>query len=70
MFALGTYPAAQRTTLSGTSQWSDYTSSDPLAAITGGLDSMVTHDISSSIPLCVGPVDVRRGSNLVYRVSA
>lgn len=41
VFTLGNYPAAQRTTLSGTSQWSDFTNSDPIAAITGALDAMV-----------------------------
>lgn len=40
VFANGTYPAANRTTLSGTSQWSD-PASDPLAAITDALDSVV-----------------------------
>lgn len=40
-FTLGNYPSAQRTTLSGTSQWSDFANSDPIAAITGGLDTMV-----------------------------
>lgn len=41
VFALGTYPSAQRTTLSGGSQWSDYVSSDPISAIAGALDLMV-----------------------------
>lgn len=40
VFANATYPAANRTTLSGTSQWSD-PASDPLAAITDALDSVV-----------------------------
>jgi hypothetical protein len=39
LFALGTYPAAQRTTLSGTSQWSDFTNSDPVQAIINALDT-------------------------------
>lgn len=39
MFTLGTYPSAQRSTLSGTSQWSDFTNSDPVQAIIGALDS-------------------------------
>jgi len=30
VFNLNTYPAANRATLSGTSQWSDYTNSDPI----------------------------------------
>jgi hypothetical protein len=41
VFVLGTYPAAQRTTLSGTSQWSDFTNSDPVQAIITALDSCV-----------------------------
>lgn len=39
MTTLGTYPAANRTTLSGTSQWSDFTNSDPVQAILTGLDA-------------------------------
>lgn len=35
---LGTYPSANRTTLSGTSQWSDFTNSDPVQAILTALD--------------------------------
>lgn len=38
VFALGTYPAANRVTLSGTSQWSDQANSDPVAAIGDALD--------------------------------
>lgn len=38
---LGNYAVANRVTLSGTGQWSDYTNSDPLVAIIGYLDSMV-----------------------------
>jgi hypothetical protein len=41
VFSLNTYPAANRTTLSGTSQWSDYTNSDPYSAIMGALDGML-----------------------------
>lgn len=41
LFTLGTYPAAQRTTLAGTTQWSDFTNSDPVQAIIAGLDSCV-----------------------------
>jgi hypothetical protein len=41
VFTLGNYPAAQRTTLSGTSQWNDFVNSDPITAISGGLDAMV-----------------------------
>lgn len=36
---LNTYLAAQRTTLSGTSQWSDYTNSDPKTVIMSALDA-------------------------------
>lgn len=35
---LGTYLAAQRTTLVGTSQWSDFTNSNPLDALLAALD--------------------------------
>jgi len=35
---LATYPASQRVTLSGTSQWSDYTNSTPLASMLAALD--------------------------------
>lgn len=38
VFAQATYPAANRTVLSGTSQWSDYTNSDPITAILNALD--------------------------------
>lgn len=38
VFNLATYPAANRATLSGTSQWSDFTNSNPLNAILAGLD--------------------------------
>lgn len=38
VFALGGYPAANRATLSGTSQWSDYAGSNPVAAINDALD--------------------------------
>jgi hypothetical protein len=36
-----TYPAANVTTLSGTSQWSDYVNSDPILAIENRLDSAI-----------------------------
>ncbi|MCM8595140.1 phage capsid protein, partial [Accumulibacter sp.] len=35
---LGTYPSANRATLSGTSQWSDFTNSNPLNALLTALD--------------------------------
>lgn len=38
VFALATYAAANRATLSGTSQWSDTANSDPLKAITDAMD--------------------------------
>ncbi len=41
VFNLNTYPAANRATLSGTSQWSDYSNSDPYTAIMSGLDGML-----------------------------
>jgi hypothetical protein len=40
-FALGTYNAAFRSTLSGTTQWSDYTNSDPTTAILTMFDAML-----------------------------
>lgn len=41
VFNSNTYPAANRTTLSGTDQWSDYTNSDPYSAIMAALDGML-----------------------------
>ncbi len=41
VFVLNTYPAANRTTLAGTTQWSDFTNSDPVQAILGALDTPV-----------------------------
>jgi hypothetical protein len=41
VFNANTYPAANRTTLSGTSQWSDFTNSDPYSAIMAALDGML-----------------------------
>lgn len=41
VFALNTYDASLRATLSGTDQWSDYTNSDPDADISEALDSML-----------------------------
>jgi hypothetical protein len=38
VFAQATYPLGNRTALSGTSQWSDYTNSDPVTAILNALD--------------------------------
>ena len=38
VFNATTYPAANRTTLSGTSQWSDFTNSNPVDAILNALD--------------------------------
>jgi hypothetical protein len=40
-FNANTYPAANRTTLSGTSQWSDYANSDPYSAIMAARDGML-----------------------------
>lgn len=39
--ALATYPVANRATLSGTSQWSDFTNSDPYTAIMTAFDGML-----------------------------
>ena len=38
-FALGTYPSANRATLSGTSQFSDYTNSDPIGVISDAIET-------------------------------
>lgn len=38
VFALGTYGSSYRTTLSGTSQWSDYANSNPVTALMAALD--------------------------------
>jgi len=41
VFNANTYAAANKTQLSGTSQWSDYTNSNPIDAMLQALDSMV-----------------------------
>jgi hypothetical protein len=41
VFNANTYPAANRTTLSGTSQWSDYTNSDIYTAVNTARDGML-----------------------------
>ena len=41
IFNQNSYPAANRATLSGTSQWSDYSNSDPYTAIQTALDGML-----------------------------
>ena len=41
VFNAATYPAANKQTLSGTSQWSDFANSDPVAAILAAIDSML-----------------------------
>lgn len=41
VFATTNYAAANRTTLSGTSQWSDITNSNPIKAITDAFDTML-----------------------------
>jgi len=38
LFNAATYPAANKTTLSGTTQWSDYTSSNPITTLMAALD--------------------------------
>lgn len=40
-FTLNNYLAAQRATLAGTSQWSDFTNSDPVSAILTAFDAML-----------------------------
>lgn len=49
VFNLNTYPAANRSTLSGASQWSDYTNSDPYTAIMAGLDGMLMRPNTAAI---------------------
>jgi hypothetical protein len=41
VFDANQYAAANKVTLSGTSQWSDFTNSDPIAAILNAMDAMV-----------------------------
>lgn len=41
VFAAANYATGNKTTLSGTSQWSDFTNSDPVAAILNAFDGMV-----------------------------
>jgi hypothetical protein len=41
VFNLNTYPSAQRVTLSGTDQFSDFTNSDPIGVITDALSAML-----------------------------
>lgn len=41
VFTLGNYPTTNRRTLSGTSQWSDFTNSQPISDILDALDSVV-----------------------------
>lgn len=41
VFAAATYPAANKTTLSGTTQWSDYTNSDPKLAVLNAAAGMI-----------------------------
>ncbi|HEX2982971.1 MAG TPA: hypothetical protein VHO28_05445 [Ignavibacteriales bacterium] len=41
VFSAGAYPTANKTTLSGTSQFSDFTNSDPIGVLNDGLDKCV-----------------------------
>jgi hypothetical protein len=41
--ALDTYASDKRVTLSGTSQWSDYTNSDPITAIKTGMEATLVY---------------------------
>lgn len=41
VFSAASYPTGNKVTLSGTSQWSDYTNSDPLATIEDAIDSLI-----------------------------
>lgn len=43
VFNLGTYAASRRLTLSGTSQFSDYTNSDPIGVLAAGMDSTLVY---------------------------
>lgn len=38
---LNNYPSGQRATLSGTSQWSDFTNSNPVSALLAAMDTMI-----------------------------
>ena len=42
VFNLASYATANKATLVGTSQWSDYTNSDPVTAVLNAFDSMLT----------------------------
>jgi hypothetical protein len=41
VFNTNTYGSGNKTTLSGTSQWNDFTNSDPIGVITGAMDAMI-----------------------------
>ncbi len=41
VFVAANYPTGNKSTLSGTSQWSDYANSDPVAAIQAAMDAMI-----------------------------
>lgn len=41
LFALSTYASTNRTTLSGTSQWSDMTNSDPITVLENAIDGLL-----------------------------
>jgi len=41
LFAAANYPSGNKATLSGTSQWSDYTNSDPIGVILSAFDAML-----------------------------
>ena len=41
VFAAATYPAANKVTLAGTSQWSDYANSTPIDDIQAGIDALI-----------------------------
>jgi hypothetical protein len=41
VFTAANYPAANKVTLAGVSQWSDFTNSDPVANIMAGLDALI-----------------------------
>lgn len=43
VFNLGTYAASRRVTLSGTSQLSDYTNSDPIGVLVAGMDATLIY---------------------------
>ena len=81
VFALNTYAASQRVTLSGTGQWSDFVNSNPIDAILMAMDLMVARPNVGVIgrqawtklsqhPRVVGAILGNAGTNGVVTTSA